>query len=179
MSDAYLGEIRLFSNNYAPNGWRLCDGSLVNINDYQALFSLIGVMYGGDGRTTFGLPNLQGCVALGQGTATSGTIFTMATSGGSEVVTLTEANFPAHNHTLSVSDQLANSQTPSPILTLGALASNLHLYTDTSQGVNGTKDFSANAITYSGASGGSHDNMMPYITFGYMICTDGFYPSFS
>lgn len=181
MSDAFLGEIRLFGGNFAPQGWALCNGSLLSVNDFQALFSLIGNIYGGDGKANFALPNLNGSVALGQGAIDgTGNNYALASSGGSDTVTLTQAQIPTHTHQLSVSSLLANQQAPNSGLALGAVADTLHLYDDTSKGTTGTpKQFSPNAITTSGGSDGPHLNLMPYLTLTYIICTiDGLYPQF-
>ncbi len=96
--DPFVGEIRIFCGNYAPEGWFLCQGQTLQIAAYQALFAVIGTFYGGNGTTTFQLPNLQGRVPFGTGTTPSGNVYTVGQSGGAEQITLTLNNLPAHTH---------------------------------------------------------------------------------
>lgn len=98
---AMLGEIRTFAGNFAPAGWALCDGDLLEIEDYQSLYSVLGTAYGGDGRTTFGLPDLRGRIPVQQGNAPGLTWWSLGEGGGSERVTLTEANMASHSHTIT------------------------------------------------------------------------------
>src|SRR5215469_13112343 len=98
MSEPFLGEIRMFGGNFAPSGWALCNGQLLSISQNTALFSMLGTTYGGDGVSTFGLPNLQGTVPVHWGTARTGTAYTIGEMGGTETVALTNSTMPAHTH---------------------------------------------------------------------------------
>src|ERR1035437_8259510 len=103
MSDPYVGEIRMFGGNFAPAGWMFCSGQLLPISEYETLFNLIGTTYGGDGQSTFALPNLGGRVPVHQGTDSFGISYVLGANGGAENVTLTVAQIPAHTHALLVS----------------------------------------------------------------------------
>src|SRR5437868_7163995 len=98
MSSPFVAEIRIFAGNFAPTGWALCAGQLMAISQNTALFSLLGTFYGGDGRSTFALPNLQGCVAIGQGQGPGLSIYDLGQTGGSPTVTLLQSEIPLHNH---------------------------------------------------------------------------------
>src|SRR6202165_5378460 len=103
MSQPYVGEIRMFAGNFAPAGWMFCEGQLLPISEYETLFNLIGTTYGGDGQSTFALPDLRGRLPLHQGNG-----FTLAETGGVEEVTLTVSQIPAHNHPFLATTNLAN-----------------------------------------------------------------------
>lgn len=181
MSDAYVGEIRMFGGSYAPQNWHLCDGTLLSISQYPALFSLISTTYGGDARTTFGLPDLRGRVPVGQGQGTGLTARTLGQSGGASAVTVTQAQMPAHNHTFYAYNKPATSavaQNGSGLakpLTLptGQVAAYAPaaLVTATEQVA-----LASNAITNSQNSGGAHANLMPYLAINYIICLNGLFP---
>src|ERR1700710_273230 len=115
MSDPYIGEIRMFGGNFAPNGWLFCQGQLLSIADYDTLFNLIGTTYGGDGQTTFALPDLRGRVPIHRGTASSHTTYVIGQRAGSESVTLTTSTMPSHNHGVEVvTGKTSTSGTPGP-----------------------------------------------------------------
>jgi microcystin-dependent protein len=179
MADPFVGEIRMFAGSYAPQGWFLCDGATYPLQSYEALFALIGAQFGGNGATTFAVPNLCGnaVVGSGQGTGLSDRVF--ATSGGTEQVTLTATNLPIHTHPLNGSSTLATATVPDQTLALSRVADTLHLYGDTSQGTTGTKTFNAAAITTSVGGNLPHDNMMPSVAINYIICWSGIFPSFN
>ena len=111
MSTPYLGEIRMFGFEFAPNGWALCNGQLLPISQNTALYNLIGNLYGGDGETTFALPNLQGRVPIHQGQG-GGSSYTLAGSGGSETETLNVSQLPAHNHSVSAHKGAGTAKVP-------------------------------------------------------------------
>src|SRR5579863_8748690 len=113
MADNFLGEIRAVPFNFPPKGWAFCDGQLLSIAQNTALFALLGTQFGGDGKTTFALPNLQGQVALGYGHGAGLSAYTMGQSGGMERVALDEAEIPSHRHNLTAVDSLATSTFPS------------------------------------------------------------------
>lgn len=112
MSDAFIGEIRLFAFNFAPVGWALCNGQLLPIAQNTALFSLLGTYYGGDGKTTFALPNLQGRVPLHQGVGVGPTSYSLGEPGGSPEISLTKEQMPAHNHFVRAYDGSATLSNP-------------------------------------------------------------------
>jgi microcystin-dependent protein len=163
MSQPYIGEIRIFAGNFPPNGWSFCDGALVPISDYEALFNLIGTTYGGDGQNTFALPDLRGRVPLHLGNG-----YTLAQNGGVESVTLTQSTVPAHTHTV-----LANSSSnPASLPNGNYLAAGPDIY---DQGKPGNA-LMAPAIS---AVGGSqpHDNFQPYLCLEFIISLFGIYPT--
>ncbi|MDE2463523.1 MAG: tail fiber protein, partial [Alphaproteobacteria bacterium] len=120
MAEPFLGEIRIFAGNYAPEGWHFCDGSLLSVSNNDALFALLGTTYGGDGASTFGLPDLRGRVALSMGQGPGLQNYTAGQKAGSEMVTLTIPNIPAHSHTLNAAPANATTATAGPTVVLAA-----------------------------------------------------------
>jgi microcystin-dependent protein len=175
--DPFVGEIRLFGGDYAPEGWLLCNGAAVSISTYQALFSLVGTIYGGDGVTNFALPDLKGRVPIGSGQGVGLQNYPLASFGGSQTQSLTTANLPSHTHSLNVSNTLASTSTPGSGVTLGTLADPMRFYVDSSQPVTATVNFSTNAISTVGG-GVAHNNTMPMLAMTYIICWEGLYPNF-
>src|SRR5690349_20258846 len=116
MAQPYVGEIRIFGGNFAPAGWMMCEGQLLPISENEVLFQLIGTTYGGDGESTFALPDLRGRLPLHQGTGSSGTTYQIGETGGVEEVTLTTNQIPVHSHPLTATTNLATDQTPSAAL---------------------------------------------------------------
>ncbi len=183
MSDAYFGEIRLFAGSYAPQNWHICDGSLLQIQQYQALFTLLGTTYGGNGTTDFALPDLRGRVPVGMGQGPSLTNRVIGQKSGTSTVTVTQAQMPAHTHAFNASSTTATAQT----LTNGAgLASSQSLptgqvaYYAPNSLVTDSKvqaSMAANAISSAPGGGGPHNNLMPYLTINYIICTNGLFPN--
>jgi len=176
MADPFVGEIRLFAGQFAPNGWAFCDGSPLPIAGNEVLFSLIGTIYGGDGKNNFGLPDFRGSVVIGAGQSNGLPNYLLGQKGGSEFVTLESSQLPPHTHLVNVSSIEAISSIPNSSLSFGKVSNNLHFYTDTSQGTNGTRDFSANAIGTTPDSRQPHDNTMPSLAINYIICLSGLYP---
>src|SRR5438067_13529086 len=130
MAQPYVGEIRMFAGNFPPNGWLFCDGSTLPISEFETLFQLIGTTYGGDGQSTFNIPDLRGRVPVHQGTGSSGTTYTMGEMAGVETVTLPTQQTPQHNHALTATqnagtqpnpdgNNLYNTQGPQPYLQVG------------------------------------------------------------
>src|SRR5690349_12893487 len=120
MTSPFVGEIRIFAGNFAPTGWSLCNGQLLPISQNTALFSLLGTFYGGDGKSTFGLPNLQGSAPLGQGQGAGLSLYDLGQSGGEATVSLITSEIPVHNHqtqAIAASDQTG----PNPADTWGSL----------------------------------------------------------
>lgn len=166
MSEAFLGEIRMFGGTFAPVGWLMCDGQLLPIAQYDALYSLLGTTYGGDGQNTFALPDLRGRMPLHQGPRNR-----MGESGGAESVTLLPAQLPAHSHGVSAASAVGTQDSPANGIWANSGAE-LNLF---NPGPVNTA-FAPAAIT---ATGGSmpHDNMMPFLALSFIIATEGIYPS--
>jgi len=179
MSDYFLGEVRMFGGNFAPANWALCNGQILSIAQYTALFSLIGTTYGGDGVTTFALPNMQSRVPMhyGQGPGLSPRV--MGEMAGTEEVTLLLNQIPLHNHMAMASQDPgtlpgpANTAVPAkPVAGSGAV----DLYTITGANPLTTSPMAPQAIGIDGG-GLPHDNLMPYVCLSFIIALQGIYPS--
>jgi microcystin-dependent protein len=169
MSDPFIGEIRLFAGNFAPSGWAFCQGQLLPISQDEALFALIGTTYGGDGQTTFALPNLSGRIPLHQGQGPGLSPRTIGEMAGTENVTLTSSQIPQHTHALHANSAAATGTSPSGAL----LAATSVASYDTGPG---STAMAAGAV---GNAGGSqpHNNMAPTLALNYIICLFGIFPS--
>ncbi len=170
MSDPYIGEIRMFGGNFAPRGWAFCDGSVLPINQYSALFALIGTTYGGDGQITFALPDLRGRVPLHSGSSSVGSV-TLGERGGTEAVTLTAAQ-AAHTHVLNATANQATSTDPAGRVLATTPRGGKRLYA--APPANTTLHGSS-----VGSAGGSqpHSNMQPYLAVNFVIALEGIFPS--
>lgn len=172
MSEPFIAEIRIFAGNFAPRGWAFCDGQLLPVSQNTALFSLIGTTYGGDGRTTTALPNLQGRAPMHPGRGPGLTDRRLGQRGGVTEVTLTEAQMPNHTHQMYGSGRPANNDDP---------ASNRYLGTASS--ANAAYAPPNNLVAMADASlpntGGSqaHNNLQPLLTMNFIIALVGLYPS--
>jgi microcystin-dependent protein len=164
MAEPYLGEIRMFAGNYAPDGWALCNGEMLSIVDYDALYSLVGTTYGGDGQTTFGLPDLQGRIPIHPNSNS-----VLAAKGGDETITLTVSELPSHSHPPRASSQPGNQQSPSG--TLWAKSS----VTSYLEGPGTPVMMNSQLISQAGGNM-PHDNMMPSLTISFIIALQGIYP---
>ena len=178
MSDPFLGEIRLWPSNQLPGGWAFCDGSLLEIANNIALFAVIGNFYGGDGETSFALPNLKGRVVLhaGQGPGLSNRV--PGQTGGVEQVTLTTAQIPAHNHQMVATTEFANEDVPSATNSLGQVPGSANgLFPDVyAPGVGAADPMSDQTIV--GTSGDQpHDNRQPFLVLNYIIALQGEFPN--
>jgi microcystin-dependent protein len=173
--EAYVGEIRLFAGDYAPENWHICDGSTLSINSNEALYSLIGTTYGGDGATNFKLPDLRGRVAVGQGQGTGLTQRNIASSGGSETVALDATMMPAHNHTVYAETTTATTNQPSNALLASAPATDGYYVPLGSNDTVNSSTLNAGTVGMTG-SGTAHNNMMPSMALTYIICLVGYYP---
>ncbi len=164
MAQPYVGEIRMFAGNFAPAGWMFCEGQLLPISEYETLFNLIGTTYGGDGQSTFSLPDLRGRLPLHQGNG-----FILAETGGAEEITLTVSQIPAHSHPLLASSNAASALTPAG--NVPAEASKRFYVTPSS-----TVAMAPNGIS---ATGGSqpHTNFQPYLCVDFIISLFGIFPS--
>jgi microcystin-dependent protein len=170
MSDPYIGEIRMFGGNFAPAGWVLCQGQLMPISENDALFTLIGTTYGGDGQETFGIPDLQGRVPIHQGQGPGITqTYTIGEKAGVESVTLQTQQMPIHNHALLASSGAGTSANASAHV-LAAGPSN-QVYT---QDV-GSVSMASNMLSPIGGSQ-PHENMAPYLCLNYILSLFGIFP---
>ncbi len=167
MSDPYVGEIRIFGGNYAPVDWAICDGRLLSIAEYQALYALIGNMYGGDNITTFAVPNLQSRIPIHYGT-NAGTTYEVSQTGGSETVALTTQQTPAHTHIPQATNVTGALPNPS---------SNLWAKSTANQFTAGAANavMNANALSTIG-NNAAHDNMMPFMALNFIIALNGYFP---
>jgi microcystin-dependent protein len=165
MAQPYVGEIRMFAGNFAPAGWMFCEGQLLPISEYETLFNLIGTTYGGDGQSTFALPDLRGRIPLHFGNG-----FTLAETGGVETVTLTVSQIPAHSHPLLASSSPGNANTPVGNLTAESPTINVYIQDVTNSNMNPA------AITSTGGSQ-PHNNFQPYLCVDFIISLFGIFPS--
>lgn len=165
MADPFLAEIRIMSFGFAPKGWALCDGQLLPINQNQALFSLLGTTYGGDGRVNFALPDLRSRVPIHEGNG-----HTLGERGGEQAHTLTSAELPTHIHTANASSSQGNSVVP----TGAVLASPLN-QTYRPQD-NSLTSLIPGTVTNAGGSQ-AHQNMQPFLTLNFCIALQGIFPS--
>jgi microcystin-dependent protein len=182
VSDQCYGEIRIFAGNYAPEGWALCDGSVLPITGNEALYSLLGTAYGGDGVKTFGLPDLRGRIPIGQGKSPAGTTYPLGQKVGTETVVLDQTQVPAHTHTLMASSTAAGSGAPSgnylatSVNSSGGTNADAH-YLSATAPVAKTYLLNANSIVLAGGSA-PHQNIMPSLCVNFIIALQGVYPEF-
>ncbi|EIS3740774.1 phage tail protein [Aeromonas hydrophila] len=188
MSEAFVGEIRMFAGNYAPENWALCNGALLSISNYQALYSLLGTLYGGNGSTTFGLPDYRGRLLVGQGSGTGLSPRTLTQTFGTETVTMQPENTAPHSHAFWVSTNDAESASPSPStapngMTFGKFTGAgiiTGLYsagTGTSATVAMNPQFLDSALIPAGGAATPHSNLMGSLAINYIICLLGLYPT--
>ena len=173
MSSPFLAEIRIFPFNFAPVGWAFCDGQLMPLSQNTALFSLLGTTYGGDGSSTFALPNLQGSVPMFYGNAAGGTLHDIGESGGQTTVELLESEVPAHSHNLMASPRNAVLDSPNGQVSLGR-SSPSFLYKQPA-GAAQPQPLAAQAVSTAGGSQ-PHNNMMPFLTLNFCIALQGVFP---
>ena len=177
MSNQFVGEIRIFGCNFAPNGWAMCNGQLMLISQNTALFSLLGTFYGGDGRTNFALPNLQSRVPIGQGQGPGLSNYDIGEMDGVETVTINDSELPSHNHPFFGTSSAANDKRPKT----GAAFATSTRAGPVSPGDNyyaaGTPT-PLNAGTVQPLTGGglAHENLQPYLTFNFCIALQGIFP---
>jgi microcystin-dependent protein len=171
MSSPFIGECRLVGFNFPPNGWQTCQGQLLPIAENDALFNLIGTTYGGDGQSTFALPDLQGRAPIHQGTGPGGTGFTIGEKAGVETVTLTTQQLPVHTHTPIGSKDNGNTN----LLNNAVLSANSTKVYNAIGASPGTP-LNANAVTPQGGSQ-PHENLQPYLTMNWVISLFGVFPS--
>ncbi|HYG57716.1 MAG TPA: tail fiber protein [Symbiobacteriaceae bacterium] len=169
MAQPYVGEIRMFGGNFAPAGWMFCEGQLLPISENETLFQLIGTTYGGDGESTFALPDLRGRIPIHMGTGPDGTTYQLGESGGTETVTLTTQQIPVHTHAPSAQSETGNKADPQG----GVWAfSNLAQFTSAAP----DDVMLPNLVNPTGGSQ-PHDNMMPFLCVNFIISLFGIFPS--
>lgn len=165
MAQPYVGEIRMFAGNFAPAGWMFCEGQLLPISENETLFQLIGTTYGGDGESTFALPDLRGRIPIHQGNN-----FILAETGGAEEITLTVNQIPAHTHPLLASTDFANQSNPSNAILAQSTIASAYETLDT------IVQMPANTIALVGGSQ-PHTNFQPYLCVDFIISLFGIFPS--
>ena len=178
MAAPFVAEIRIFGFNFPPTGWAFCDGQILPISQNTALFSLLGTMYGGDGKSNFALPNLQGKAAMFWGQGSGLSLYSEGETGGSPSVTLIQTEMPVHNHSLNANVSTATAASP-------ANAVYMKGHYDDGQGHTGVVDLyttiapttalNPQALTISGGSL-PHNNMQPYLTLNFCIALQGIFP---
>jgi microcystin-dependent protein len=172
MADPFVAEIRMFPFNFAPKGWAFCDGQILPLSQNTALFSLLGTTYGGDGKSNFALPNLQGNVPMHPGQGTGLSEHFLGEAAGEETVTLIQAEMPAHSHAFQATTQPGEDPAPAPTEALGrSVGGNLYQ-------TNAAQNIVQLAATAAAPAGGSqpHNNLQPYLTLNFNIALQGVYP---
>jgi microcystin-dependent protein len=169
MSDPFVAEIRMFAGNFAPTGWALCNGQLLPLSQNTALFSLLGTTYGGDGKSTFALPNLQDSAPMHPGQGAGLSLYDLGQQGGSPNVTLLVSELPLHNHIANAKTSLGNSQTPADQTWAGS--------NNAKQYVNTAPNLAMSPLALS-PTGGSlpHNNLAPYLVVTFIIALQGVFP---
>ena len=172
MSNPFVAEIRIFPFNFAPKGWAFCNGQLMSISQNTALFSLLGTFYGGDGKSTFALPNLQGSAAMHTDQFSGGGQFPIGSQSGSDTVTLLTSEMPSHGHTVQCDTNALNTSLTSPSANVPGNTSPNKIYSATT-----TPNTPMNPSMI-GIAGGSqpHNNLQPYLVLNYCIALQGVYP---
>jgi microcystin-dependent protein len=169
MSQPFVGEIRMFGGSFAPASWAFCDGQLQAISQNDALFNLIGTTYGGDGESTFALPDLQSRAPMHSGSGPTGTTYTLGEKAGVEAVTLTAQQIPIHNHAAIASGDSANQITGANAVPAAAVSLSMYF--------GAAPDSSLNASTVQPAGGSQpHDNLQPYLAISFIISLFGIFP---
>jgi microcystin-dependent protein len=168
MADPFVAEIRIFPFNFAPRGWAWCDGQLLPLSQNTALFSLLGTTYGGDGKSTFALPDLQGRAPMQPGQGPGLSLHDLGETGGSETVNLLESELPAHSHALRGSNLVSDSPAPAG----NTLARFPNAYHTSPAGL---VEMAAESLAPAGGDA-PHNNMLPYLTFYFCIALQGVFP---
>jgi microcystin-dependent protein len=174
MSDPFVAEIRIFGFNFAPRGWAMCNGQLLSISQNTALFSLLGTTYGGDGKSTFALPNLQGAAPIDAGQGSGLSRYDLGQSGGEPAVTLLTSEIPAHQHTVSAVASGGDQSSPQNAAwaQAGTGRQGANIYTQST-----ASDVALSPQAFAPAGGDQpHNNMPPYLTLNFCIALQGIYP---
>jgi microcystin-dependent protein len=172
MAQPYVGEIRMFGGNFAPAGWMFCEGQLLPISENETLFNLIGTTYGGDGESTFALPDLRGRLPIHQGQGAGLSNFTLAQTGGAETVTIAVNTMPSHTHPFLASTQTGTSSNPGGNV-LDQTSGTISIYID-GQGPDGPM---ASGMISSVGGSQPHNNFQPYLCIDFIISLFGIFPS--
>lgn len=172
MSEPFVGEIRMFAGNFAPRGWAFCDGQLLAVSQNDALFSLLGTIYGGDGRTTFGLPDMRGRIPIHAGDGPGLSPRRLGSKGGTEAETVTPNQLPSHTHPLQASSDLATDATPGGNVSARTNPANIDIYTE----LGPQAALSPQSVASVGGSQ-PHSNLMPFLCVHFIIALFGIYPS--
>jgi microcystin-dependent protein len=172
MADPFVAEIRIFPFNFAPKGWAWCDGQLMPLSQNTALFSLLGTTYGGDGKSTFALPDMQGNAPVHAGQGPGLSLYDLGQMGGSETVTLLESEIPAHTHSMNASTQDGGDSHPQANLLAQGIGIGQYIASNTQPFVN----LNLNALPPAGGDL-PHNNMMPYLTLYFNIALQGVFPA--
>lgn len=172
MSESFVGEIKMFAGSFAPRGWALCDGQLLAVSQNDALFSLLGTIYGGDGRTTFGLPDMRGRIPVHQGSGPGLTPRQIGAKSGTENEILNSNQLPVHNHGFQASASAADSGYPAGQLVADTEPASVYNAT----APDNSNTMPTNTVGNAGA-GQSHPNMMPFQCINFIIALSGIYPS--
>lgn len=170
MSEPFVAEIRIFAGNFAPRSWAFCDGQLLPVSQNTALFSLIGTTYGGDGRSTTALPNMQGRAAMHPGRGPGLTSRRLGQRGGTQAVTLSEAQMPSHNHSWRAAAEPADLQAPASNRAMTRSSENA--YTGAANPVK-----MADQMLISNGGSQPHNNVQPLLAMNFIIALQGLYPS--
>jgi microcystin-dependent protein len=170
MADPFVAEIRIFPFNFAPRGWAWCDGQLMPLSQNTALFSLLGTTYGGDGKSNFALPDLQGRAPMHPGQGPGLSLHDLGETGGSETVTLLESEIPSHNHSLNFVNATATSTIPENANFASSPQPNASVY------ANSISNLKMASILNPAGGSMPHNNMQPYLTFYFCIALQGVYP---
>jgi microcystin-dependent protein len=176
MSDFYIGEIRAFACNFAPQGWAFCDGSLLQIQTNAALYSLLGIQYGGDGVKNFALPDLRGRVPIGAGVRAvqSSYSYSVGNKGGSDIVALTIPAIPVHSHLFLVKNAAGTAPLANAVLAIPESGTTQFNIYNTAA----TSSTTLNPTTIQPAgTGAAHNNMQPFQTINFCIAIEGYYPT--
>ena len=175
MSEPFLAEVRIVGFNFAPRGWALCDGQILPINQNQSLYSLLGTTYGGDGRTTFALPDLRGRVPIHVGRSNGGASHTLGQKSGEETHTVSAAEMPQHTHNVQCSTQTGNQKSPAGAnRTFAVEASGASApYANANMALGDMRS----GLLQSTGGGQAHDNMQPYLAVNFVIALQGLFPS--
>jgi microcystin-dependent protein len=172
MSNPFVAEIRIFPFNFAPSGWAFCNGQILPLSQNTALFSLLGTTYGGDGKSNFALPNMQGNAPMHPGQGPGLSLHDLGETGGSDTVTLLESEIPSHNHSLMTFAGQATAQTPGPNVSVARARGITAFSTKTTSSI---VPMSPNAVAPAGGDQ-PHNNLMPYLTLNFCIALQGVYP---
>ncbi|CAD7730955.1 hypothetical protein LMG31884_45530 [Xanthomonas hydrangeae] len=172
MGTPFIGEIRMFGFGRTPQGWQACDGSLLQISEYEPLYVLLGTVYGGNGTSTFGVPDLRGRLPIHQGQGPGLSNYVLTQHAGTETVTLTDLQMPAHTHTAQATTTAATATAPAGLLPAAVNGSTFYV-SDATGGT--TLAMSTQSTSFAGGNQ-PHDNLMPTLTVQYCIATTGIFP---